>query len=137
MCIVVIVAPPIIVGSMAVVFFVSQHVDYYHILYAEIPHVVSTTGPVGRVREGSPVSLSCSAQGQPLPSFSWFHNGVEITPNSMINIRQSTTGDNTTSVLTIESVSYREHHGYYMCAAINSEGEDNAVIQLVVKSEFI
>lgn len=97
--------------------------------------MVSTSGPVVTVREGLSVSLSCLAEGHPAPSFSWFHNGIELAPNNQLNIEQTTIGYNTTSTLTIESASFAEHRGYYMCAATNPVGEENAVIQLVVKSE--
>ena len=38
--------------------------------------VVFSSGPIVEVVHGSHVTVTCMAQGRPIPSFTWYHNGM-------------------------------------------------------------
>lgn len=110
-----------------------------HVLYSpEPPSLISNSDQVIEVVDGSPVEITCLALGFPTPSFMWYHNGVEITSGGVIHIiTEISDGDIVNSTLIIETVSYAEHHGTYNCMARSVEGMEIALIELVIKCEFL
>ena len=75
---------------------------------------------------GDDVVLECRATGQPAPSLSWIHNGVQVTGNSrhvisgnQLEIKQFTTSD----------------EGSYSCVASNRLGVDERNFTISMKSK--
>ena len=115
----------------------SRFKNSIQISHAEPPSVVSEDGPVKMVTDGLGVAVQCRVTGYPTPSIQWFYNGVEIVPDTTVTITLITNGDNISSRLIIETVSYPEHQGTYVCMAENSEGIDFATVLLDIQCEYI
>ena len=69
------------------------------------------------IREGSNVTLTCNATGNPEPTFSWNIGGSAV--NTSVNPRISLSSDN--KWLTITNVN-RKDSGEYKCEATNRVG---------------
>lgn len=100
------------------VFFLSfsplnQHTDP--------PHVERTPDPIS-VTVGDPLNLTCSAVGNPIPSYTW-------TPPSASRLRFNG------SILTIKSVTSADE-GQYICSAHNVVGTVTVKFNVVVQGEF-
>ena len=106
--------------------------------YPELPSVVFSSGPIVEVVHGSHVTVTCMAQGRPIPSFTWYHNEMELGSDgiSVVNILNAD-DDLITSRVTIENASYNSHRGNYSCVARSSVGTDSALIEVVVKCELL
>ena len=76
------------------------------------------------VKEGSHVTLTCTAEGYPTPHVVW------IAPNGTV-LQNRTTDTN----LTLPSVS-RHSSGTYQCKATNELGSDSATMKLDVWCKF-
>ena len=98
--------------------------------------MVGGNGPVVTVTEGQTANITCSAQGQPLPSLKWQFHGTNVLPDSTITIVSSRVGDTIVSVLMIGAVSYNRHRGLYMCLAESRVGEDLRAVELHVRCKF-
>ena len=63
---------------------------------------------------GSSLNLSCAADGEPAPSFSWYLDNEVISEENELNIESVTTS------------------GELSCKASNSQGEDSKTVELIV-----
>ena len=83
------------------------------IVKGEKPFFISTD-PHERTLEGKNVSISCQANGLPLPTISWTRDNLDVVSD---RTQQETLGD-----LTITNVKV-EDEGVYICAAENMYGK--------------
>lgn len=84
---------------------------------------------------GSDVSFTCSASGQPLPTFTWYHGGEELTPGGEVTV----TSSGGRSTLSVGAVG-EEEEGEYHCQAANSLGSassESAQLQLACELLFV
>ena len=72
---------------------------------------------------GSSISLTCTADGYPLPQYVWKHNGFVLPKSERIAY------DEIAGILTITELT-REDSGEYECVATNSAGRGTAVAHL-------
>ena len=80
---------------------------------------------------GNTASFTCSASGQPLPTFTWYHNGVELTTSETVTVSSS----GGTSRLSVSDVG-EEEEGEYHCQAENDLGSvDSEVAELQLACE--
>ncbi|OXA56399.1 Down syndrome cell adhesion molecule-like protein Dscam2, partial [Folsomia candida] len=88
-----------------------------------------------RVRAGEETYLSCHAEGNPPPSFSWHReiDGVlsDLAPTSKRPPSSSPSSSPQNSVVHVAQVRPQDA-GSYLCRANNSHSVDQAVVQLVV-----
>ncbi|OXA55481.1 Down syndrome cell adhesion molecule-like protein Dscam2, partial [Folsomia candida] len=88
-----------------------------------------------RVRAGEETHLSCHAEGNPPPSFSWHReiDGVlsDLLPTSKRPPSSSPSSSPQNSVVHVAQVRPQDA-GSYLCRANNSHSVDQAVVQLVV-----
>ena len=88
--------------------------------------------------EGGIASFTCQADGDPLPTISWYFNGAPLdesnTAKYMITERQSSTTTNT-DILNIMSVESSDV-GTYTCNATNVVSSDNSSGVLTVNGEL-
>ena len=75
--------------------------------------------------QGSSVTLTCVATGDPTPVQSWSRNGVTVTTDGRYQISENG------SVLTVQGVQETDE-GEFMCHASNAAGVDSATISLNV-----
>lgn len=104
--------------------------------FLEPPILIFDSGPVVEVIHGSSLTLTCTAHGRPIPSFMWYHNGMELGLDEVLSL-EIAGGDLVTSRLTIDRVSYHSHRGDYSCVASSSVGTDSALIEVIVKCELL
>ena len=89
--------------------------------------------------EGGTISLTCSATGQPLPTISWYFNGVPINEINTMKYTISGTLLNTTTIsstLTVMNVESSDV-GTYTCNATNVVSTDISAGILTVNGELI
>ena len=88
--------------------------------------------------EGDAASFACQADGEPLPTISWYFNGTPLdesnTAKYMITERQITTTTNT-DILNIMSVESSDV-GTYTCNATNAVSSDTSSGVLTVNGEL-
>ena len=88
--------------------------------------------------EGGIASFTCQADGDPLPTISWYFNGAPLdesnTAKYMITERQITTTTNT-DILNIMSVQSSDV-GTYTCNATNVVSSDTSSGVLTVNGEL-
>ncbi|XP_033733022.1 contactin-like [Pecten maximus] len=79
------------------------------------------------IDEGAHLTWRCQAGGRPIPYYTWYRNGVEIT---------SSTPDMTVNknILTITNANSDAHNGMYQCSATNIHGTSFSGAQLRVYS---
>ena len=88
--------------------------------------------------EGDPASFTCQATGEPVPTISWYFNGIPISNNTDVDkydipeISVNTTTSN--SILTIMSVESSDV-GTYTCNATNVVSSDTSSGVLTVNGE--
>ena len=77
--------------------------------------------------ETNPVTFSCQATGEPVPTITWFFNSFMINTSntSKYNISNSESENTVTSVITIMSVQSHDG-GTYTCYAKNIIGSDES-----------
>ncbi len=115
------------------------------------PTTTTTQSPTETVMEGGNLTLTCTSEGTPTPTFTWRLNGEDIPSNRHTDTsiapvvdfdRQAGTVTSvangmTTSVLTISVAVFPGDDGVYECIGTNSRaGMDNscsAFIQLSVQ----
>lgn len=76
---------------------------------------------------GEPVVLMCVAFGIPLPSYTWFHDGVQVEGGTRVHVNNGT--------LRIDSLR-REDGGEYECRAENEAGVMTSSALLQVYGEW-
>ena len=88
--------------------------------------------------ETNPVTFSCQATGEPVPTISWHFNGVMVNESdtSEYNISDSTNGNMITSSLTIMNAQSSDV-GIYTCHAENIIGIDRSSGILTVQGKDI
>ena len=89
--------------------------------------------------EGGAASFSCQATGEPVPTISWYFNGIPISNDTDVDKYDiSETSVNTTTInstLTIMSVESSDA-GTYTCNATNVVSSDTSSGVLTVNGEF-
>lgn len=87
----------------------------------EPKNVIAEVTPL-LVKQGQPVTFSCSARGQPCPNFTWFQNGSQVSKLAQWNI---------TSVAPSQN-------GNYYCVANNTHGEQKSnEMNLIVQCKSV
>ena len=81
--------------------------------------------------ETYPVTFSCEATGEPIPTISWLFNISNDT--NKYNISEFVNGTVVTSVLAIQNVQSCSNVGTYTCEATNSIGRDRKSAVLTEK----
>ena len=68
---------------------------------------------------GDSASIECSASGRPLPSLSWYKDGVQLNTSERISITSNAVNStHIDSVLTVSSVTH-DDEAVYTCTATN------------------
>ena len=93
--------------------------------HAALPTIIPDSAVVNSL-EGSSVTLTCVATGDPTPVLRWSRNGVTVTTDGRYQI----SGNG--SVLTVQGVQETDE-GEFMCHASNTAGEDSATYTLNVQ----
>ena len=76
--------------------------------------------------ETNPVTLSCKAVGEPVPTISWYFNGVGINvSDASIDVSSSENGTSVNSSLSVMNVQSSDV-GTYTCLAENIIGSDQS-----------
>lgn len=83
------------------------------------------------VKEGEICSLSCKAEGNPLPTVQWYKDEVCIDNNPQYQI----TYNNGEALLKIEHTN-TSHNGKYTCVATNRLGSDSTSSKLFVDGKI-
>ena len=99
--------------SIAVSFFIVE------------PEIQSITTDQSVLR-GSSVKLRCSANGVPAPTVVWTKNGSDV-----VLIKEQST-----AILFLKNVTKQHHEGVYHCAINNTEGTDDADVNVKVVGKF-
>ena len=95
------------------------HALIFQLFLIADPPEFPTPPQIQQIREGSNVTLTCNATGNPQPTtFSWSRSGSAV--NTSVNPRISLSSNN--KELTITNVS-RKDSGEYRCEASNSVGK--------------
>ncbi len=81
------------------------------------------------MNEGSTATFTCEATGYPKPDITWLHNNKKLT-GSRRNVKIIDDIG-----LEIQNV-LPSHNGTFTCIADNILGKDEALVKLVVLSEF-
>lgn len=99
---------------------------YMHPYLRTTPHTLSPATPlvsVNEAGEGTNVTLTCTAVGNPLPSVTWQHDNVTFPPSTTLT--SSTPPPSTTVVLELHEERTGEE---YTCVAINSHAGETTVV---------
>ena len=72
------------------------------------------------------MKLRCSANGVPAPTVVWTKNGSDV-----VLIKGQST-----AILFLKNVTKRHHEGVYHCAINNTEGGDDAYVNVKVVGKF-
>ena len=89
--------------------------------------------------EGDNVSFNCQATGEPVPTISWYFNGVPVNVTNTMKYTTSMMSLNTTTIsntLTIMSVQSSDV-GTYTCNATNVVSSDTSSGILTVNGKFL
>lgn len=78
--------------------------------------------------EGSPLSLMCTAHGQPLPDIQWTHNGHMLSPEDTMETSDLDTSS-VSQTLTLSS-SGTANSGRYVCHATNNRGTAEKIFRV-------
>ena len=83
-------------------------------------------------------TLTCTAQGYPLPQFTWYRQGALITANGKYDIGATLVSGvaTATSSLVIGDIQASDF-GSYTCVVMNSQGSATKMITLTVKRKWI
>jgi hypothetical protein len=84
------------------------------------------------VQEGEASSLSCKAEGNPLPTVQWYKDDICIDNNPQYQI----TYNNGDALLNIEHTS-TSLGGKYTCVATNRLGSDSTSSKLFVNGKYL
>ncbi|KAF8572507.1 hypothetical protein P879_00960 [Paragonimus westermani] len=85
------------------------------------------------IQEGTGVKLTCTADGHPMPSMTWYKDGYELHKGGGNYEIQTMLG---ISSLELYSCS-EEDSGRYSCVARNSRGEDETNCKLIVEASRV
>ncbi|XP_055359121.1 B-cell receptor CD22 isoform X2 [Betta splendens] len=90
------------------------------------PKGISSAISKNKIKEGDSVTLTCSAKGNPPPTFTWFRTNVSSDPDTVASIAE----------WEITSIT-EKHSGQYYCQAENKYGklESNVTIDVHFKPE--
>ncbi|KAK6173564.1 hypothetical protein SNE40_016989 [Patella caerulea] len=80
------------------------------------PSFISVTPQRQTITEGSRLTLTCSSDGQPNPTYSWTNNGREVGTGSTYTITSAGPAD----------------HANFTCRAFNTKGEQSNTVEIVV-----
>ena len=81
--------------------------------------ITSDTPSEVSVTVGDSVSIECSASGRPLPSLSWYQDGVQLNTSERIDITSNAVNStHVDNVLTVSSVTH-DDEAVYTCTATN------------------
>ena len=108
-------------------------------IYATVPaSLINDHGREVEVERGKNSTLNCTADGHPLPTITWWRNGVQLTDSSKYSITaESSTGFRSSvypgimqvrSELTIISTAFRTDDGSYTCRA-QSDGTNTTELE--------
>ena len=100
-----------------------KNVRFNH-LDLETPSIVTSPSivlPQSSYLEGMNISLTCSANGNPQPYFSWFLNGILLENSHILNIFNATSSNS----------------GSYICQAANNAEISTMNSKLEIKGEDI
>ena len=97
-------------------------------LHPPVPPSVSLP-PSIVASQGDPLSLDCSASGNPPPSLSWYKDGQPLPSNGRVSISPE-------REVAIASL-YSTDDGDYTCVASNSEGSASATTTVTVLGESL
>lgn len=100
---------------------------------ATAPSDITAAPEDTEVVAGGTAVFTCTAEADPIHTISWQFNGQPISSDGHYTI--STSGDNSTSTLTVGNVQVADE-GNYTCAATNDHHTDTATAQLTVLSTF-
>ncbi|XP_025203968.1 titin isoform X3 [Melanaphis sacchari] len=80
------------------------------------------------IKEGEACSLSCKAEGNPLPTVQWYKDDICIDNSPQYQI----TYNNGEALLKIEHTNSSIHSGKYTCVATNRLGSDSTTSKLLI-----
>ena len=88
--------------------------------------------------ETNPVTFSCQATGEPVPTINWCFNDIMINTSntSKYNICYSRNGNMVTSVITIVNAQSSDN-GTYTCHAVNIIGSNESSGILRIHGKYI
>ena len=86
------------------------------------------------MNESYPITFSCEATGEPVPTISWYFNIVSINDTNNYNITEFVNGSVVTSILTIQNVQSCDV-GTYICEANNTIGRNRKSAVLTVQGK--
>ena len=92
--------------------------------------------------ETNPVTFSCQATGEPVPTISWYFNSIVVNTSNIINasntseynVTNSINRNVITSLFTIMDTKLSDG-GNYTCCAENCFGDDQDFVVLVVNGK--
>ena len=90
------------------------------------PFFLREPPPKDTVDIGREIAFTCLAHGFPLPTYTWFHNGVQIVGDSRVHLENGT--------LTITKAR-KDDRGYYTCVVQNEGGTIRSETMLKVYGE--
>ena len=102
-----------------------------YIIITEIPRIVDYTNVTGPLAVGDTKNLSCTASGEPLPTFQWYRDYELLTNQSLSTTYEFKSSNFTQSVLEIRDVAITDN-GTYICQANNIAGNASVELKVVV-----
>ncbi|XP_023190426.1 B-cell receptor CD22-like [Xiphophorus maculatus] len=90
---------------------------FLDVLYA--PNVSVSITPSGEIKEGNPVTLTCSSDANPAANYTWYKE----KDNKLLESNKNLIFD---SIKSMDS-------GQYYCTAINKMGQNNSIVNVDVK----
>ena len=82
--------------------------------------------------EGNRVLFTCQANGEPVPTITWYFNGAPVDETNTMKSLNTTTINNTLTIINVESSDV----GTYTCNATNKTSTDTSSGILTVNGEF-
>jgi len=110
-----------------------------HLLVCSVSPAVSLGVIDEAQNEGDTASFTCQATGKPVPTISWYFNGVPVDENNIMKYTISMMSLNTTTIsntLTIMNVEPSDV-GTYTCNATNVVSRDISSGVLTVNGELL
>ena len=88
--------------------------------------------------ETNPVTFSCQATGEPVPTITWYFDGavINVSDTSQYNVSSSTNGTFITSLLTV-LYTQSSDAGIYTCEAENFIGTNRSFGILTVNGKCL
>lgn len=82
-------------------------------------------------KEGEDITVPCQVQGLNAPKVSWTYNAKPLAESDRISVKSGSSKDGAVADLTIKKVQ-KSDKGYYVCKAVNDNGDVYAESLLVV-----